>query len=116
MLLPQEKVRPLAVALKNLGRAQGCGRGRAPFQWGSGWWQAWHRSGSGAVFGALRVKACSKGSRPVGLECTTWICSFSSAQVSTLGLWVLLVTFRAGIPDAVLTTPGPVIAKSSELV
>lgn len=103
---PQEKVRPLMVALKNLGRAQGCGQGRATFQWDSGQWQEWHRSGSEQGSGALRVKTSSKGPRPVGLGCTMWICSFSSAQVSTLGLWVLLVTFRAGIPDAVLTTPG----------
>lgn len=77
------------------------------------------RNGTGVALeqgsGALRVKTSSKGPRLVGLGCTTWICSFRSAQVSTLGLWVLLVTFRAGLPDAVLTTPGPVIAKSSEL-
>lgn len=47
------------------------------------------RGGIGVVLeqgsAALRVKASSEGLRPEGLVCTIWICSFSSAQASTLG-------------------------------
>lgn len=77
------------------------------------------RGGTGVVpeqgSGALTVKASSKGLRP-GPGCTFWICSSSSAQDPALGNdpWVLLLTFRAGIPDATPTL-GPTTAKSSEL-
>lgn len=54
------------VALKNLGRAQGCGRGRAPFQWGSGQRQEWHRSGSGAGFWGSKGQGIQQGTKASG--------------------------------------------------
>lgn len=44
----QEKVRPLMVTLKNLGRAQHRGCSRVPFQWG---FRSLARNGTGVVLG-----------------------------------------------------------------